>query len=309
MIKYLFYPYLIQLFLFLYYTTSVFESIQEKKALEEAASLGTTPEVDVLGSQASAAFFLYANQSSLGLNFSDPASYLNQSSHAMSFMVTAEKSWTDMNVTEMLDSLFENQKQIIKIVILTLCGYFFLLNFRQFVTQGPAKYFSGPWNYIDLLPLTTITFTMIVEYFYDFPTTERAINSISVFFIWLKSLYFLRMFRSSSKFISMIVSVVADMRIFLAVFLICLVTFSQSLLIMSNNQANEEDRFTHSFFESLLFTYRISLGDWDTSGLGTTDFIIIVTLFILASFFLCIVMLNLLIAIISDTYAAVESTA
>ncbi len=110
-----------------------------------------------------------------------------------------------------------------------------MLNTRQFLTQGPKKYFSGPWNYIDLLPLTTITFSMMVEYFYDFPTTERAINSISVFFIWIKFLYFLRMFRSSSKFISMIVSVVADMRIFLAVFLICLVTFSQSMLIISNN--------------------------------------------------------------------------
>lgn len=159
------------------------------------------------------------------------------------------------------------------------------------------------------MPLTTITFSMMVEYFYDFPSTERAINSISVFFIWLKSLYFLRMFRSSSKFISMIVAVVADMRIFLAVFLICLVTFSQSMLIISNNQESEEDKFIGNFFESMLFTYRLSLGDWDTSALGRTDYVIIITLFILGSFFLCIVMLNLLIAIISDTYAAVESTA
>ena len=156
--------------------------------------------------------------------------------------------------------------------------------------------------------MTLITISMLIEYFYDFPQTERAINSVSVFFIWLKSLYFLRMFRSSSKFISMIVAVIADMKIFLAVFIISLITFSQSMYIISNNQPADQ-KFINNIFESMLFTYRISLGDWDVTGFGSLDTQIIMTLFILSSFFLCVVMLNLLIAIISDTYAAVEETA
>ena len=79
------------------------------------------------------------------------------------------------------------------------------------------------------------------------------------------------------------------------------------MYIISNNNA-EEDRFINSFSESLLFTYRISLGDWDTGGLGQTDTAIIMTLFIFSTLFLCVVMLNLLIAVISDTYARVEGT-
>ena len=105
----------------------------------------------------------------------------------------------------------------------------------------------------------------------------------------------------------MIVAVIGDMRIFLAVFCVSLVTFSQSMFIISNNNA-PEDKFIDSFSESLLFTYRISLGDWDTSGLGATDQAIIMTLFIISTLFLCIIMLNLLIAVISDTYARVEGT-
>ena len=152
-----------------------------------------------------------------------------------------------------------------------------------------------------------ITTSMIIEYFITFPQTERAINAISVFFMWLKCLYFLRMNRTSSKFISMIVAVIGDMRIFLAVFLVSLVTFSQSMFIISNNNP-EEDRFIASFAESLLFTYRISLGDWETDALGSTDTAIIMFLFLFSTLFLCVVMLNLLIAIISDTYARVEGT-
>jgi hypothetical protein len=148
----------------------------------------------------------------------------------------------------------------------------------------------------------------VIEYVLHFPETERAINSISIFFLWIKSLYFLRMNRASSKFISMIVAVVGDMKIFLAVFVVSLVTFSQSMYIISNNNPDPEDRFITSFFDSMLFTYKISLGDWDTSGLGKTDVLIILTLFILSTLFLCVVMLNLLIAIISDTYARVEGS-
>jgi heme/copper-type cytochrome/quinol oxidase subunit 4 len=88
------------------------------------------------------------------------------------------------------------------------------------------KYFTSPWNLIDMIPLTLITTSLMLEYFVDFPQTERAINSISSFFLWLKFLYFLRMNRPSSKFISMIVAVIADMKVFLVVMLVALVSFS-----------------------------------------------------------------------------------
>lgn len=80
------------------------------------------------------------------------------------------------------------------------------------------------------------------------------------------------------------------------------------MYIISNNNPVAKDRFIASFLESLLFTYRIALGDWDISGLGQTDAFIIIFLFILSTLFLCIIMLNLLIAVISDTYARVEDT-
>lgn len=79
------------------------------------------------------------------------------------------------------------------------------------------------------------------------------------------------------------------------------------MYIISNNNALE-DRFIGSIWDSMLFTYNISLGSWDIGGLGKTDTLIIVTLFVLSTLFLCIIMLNLLIAVISDTYARVEGT-
>lgn len=159
-----------------------------------------------------------------------------------------------------------------------------------------------------MCPLSLITFSLLFEYITsDYPHIERAMNSISLFLLWIKFLYFLRMYRQSSKFISMIVAVIGDMKVFLAVFLVSLVTFSQSMYIISNNN-DLDHRFISNIWDSLLFTYNISLGSWDVGGLGEKNQWIIMTLFLLSTLFLCIIMLNLIIAVISDTYARVEGT-
>ena len=201
-----------------------------------------------------------------------------------------------------------NSKEILRIVLLSLAGYFLLISFRSFVVQGPARYLTNPWRYIDIIPLATIIFALLFEYFTsDYPQFERAVNGLSAFLMWLKFLYFLRMYRQSSKFISMIVAVISDMKIFLLVFLVSLITFSQSMYIISNNN-EPEHRFISSIWDSLLFTYNISLGSWDVTGFGEANKFIMITLFLMSTLFLCIIMLNLLIAVISDTYARVNES-
>jgi hypothetical protein len=79
------------------------------------------------------------------------------------------------------------------------------------------------------------------------------------------------------------------------------------MFILSNNN-DESDRFIPSMAGSILFTYEVALGSWDVSNLGKTDQFLIMTLFIISTLFLQVIMLNMLIAVISDTYARVEET-
>jgi hypothetical protein len=57
----------------------------------------------------------------------------------------------------------------------------------------------------------------------------------------------------------------------------------------------------------MIYTYRMILGDFDTSAFGEVAPGFVVLLFILCTIFNMIVMLNLLIAIISDSYARVNN--
>ena len=58
-----------------------------------------------------------------------------------------------------------------------------------------------------------------------------------------------------------------------------------------------------------MFTYRLILGDFDTKEFGEVSVLLVWILFTMCTLLIMIVMLNLLIAIISETFAKVTSNA
>jgi hypothetical protein len=117
----------------------------------------------------------------------------------------------------------------------------------------------------------------------------------------------------------MIIAIVGDLKDFLVVFFVTLTAFGNSMYIMSNNNPTVDPddypdsdpppgKFISSLWDSVFFAYRMSLGDFDTTDLGQTYYLLVITMFILSTLFLTIMMLNILIAVISDSYARVEST-
>jgi len=140
---------------------------------------------------------------------------------------------------------------------------------------------------------------------------ERAIQSVTTFFMWLKLLYFMRIFKNTGYLIRMIVVVITDMGSFLLVLLIGLVAFGDSFLSIAHGNADiGAVVFTTGFVDSIIYVYNIILGGFDTSEYeGSINYILVMILFLLCTIFNMIVMLNLLIAIISESFANVNSNA
>jgi hypothetical protein len=63
------------------------------------------------------------------------------------------------------------------------------------------------------------------------------------------------------------------------------------------------------FGDSIIYTYRIILGDFDVSNFGHVGTPLVMALFIMCTVFNTIVMLNLLIAIISESFTIVKDNA
>lgn len=140
--------------------------------------------------------------------------------------------------------------------------------------------------------------------------------------MWFKVLNFLRMHEETGYYIRMILQVTSDMTVFMFVLLFTILGFADAMYTISRaNKPNTEvvDVATHeidpalfnyfnSYLDSIINSYLTALGDFsygdfDSSSNGKISWVI----FLLASILNCVVMLNLLIAVVSETFATVLS--
>ena len=167
------------------------------------------------------------------------------------------------------------------------------------------QYFRGFWNLFDLLSLAINFAYIICDIISSNPDANRILASIAVLFMWLKLLYFLRLFAPTAALIRMIVEIIKDISIFLIVFLIGVVGFANALFILSYNlSADNFDYFAHgNFILAVIYSYRQGLADFDTSFFQSSPEISYwYLLFILHTVFINIILLNMLIAIMSDSF-------
>jgi len=129
--------------------------------------------------------------------------------------------------------------------------------------------------------------------------------------LWIKFFYYLRIYNPTSYLIRIVVSVLADMVTFLGVLLVVVLAFSDTFYTLSNYYANGDgdfeegtaEPFVGSYSEAFMLAYRFALGDFE--GFEPNSSYVAYILFLISTLFALIVMLNLLIAIISDSYARV----
>jgi hypothetical protein len=128
-------------------------------------------------------------------------------------------------------------------------------------------------------------------------------NAITSFFMWIKFMYYLRLFRSTSKFITMLIQVFIDIQVFMFVFIIALISCGQSMWVLSNNAEKANGKFVTGPFFAIMYMYRLSLGEISMDEMNALDSYLVIATFLIGTLFLTVVMLNILVAVISDTYA------
>lgn len=170
------------------------------------------------------------------------------------------------------------------------------------------------WNYIDLVPpillIVNISFSISEQLgLKSDKSLDVLLQTITTFLMWFKLLYFLRIFENTGYLIRMIFVVIYDMKIFFLVLLLTLTAFSDSISVISQASEDENLVFTRGFFTSIIYTYRIALGDFSFDDFNNAQYSsqLGVGLLLLCTLFNMIVMLNLLIAIISESFAKVNN--
>ena len=179
----------------------------------------------------------------------------------------------------------------------------FAIETIEFKNKGCRAYFSDFWNYFDIL-----RFVFAFVYFgvamagAGSPSSENGAQAVLLtllsFFQSVKAFHIFSLFKSTRVLLRIVIEIVNDMIPFML--FVLATTVAVSLLFTSATPYPALSNTTYSDF--LLHVYRLDFGDFDLDGYSSVD----LAIFILAVVIVPLVFLNMLIAIMGDTFDRVK---
>jgi len=174
-------------------------------------------------------------------------------------------------------------------------------------------YWASQWAYLDLA-YTVLNFLLTITILFHLEMMwARIISAILAIVVWSKAFYFLQLIDDIAPMVHIIFKVFSDIRYFVLTLVIAIFAFSNAFYLLGRNQIQfdeitEDEKPPYAtLFGSFKYIYMLALGEVggiDQYEIGTPHHTILLwVLFIMTSFVLILHMLNMLVAIMGNTFA------
>lgn len=171
-------------------------------------------------------------------------------------------------------------------------------------------YFTSIWNYFDMVHLTL---TMVILSFNSVGSEaiavedQRAMAAIIVFFLMLKAYDWFRLFQSTAFYIMLIQETILETGFFIILFMMALVMFGLPTLFLNFNREQDSSLICsitgNPIIDSVLCQYLQQFNGVETDVYANKpQASFCVLLFLFGTMFTNLIMLNMLIAIMADTF-------
>ena len=167
-----------------------------------------------------------------------------------------------------------------------------LYEFSQFLS-GKLEYFKDIWNYIDLAGIGLFNLLFFEHILSRNNSYENDICALVLFMSWIRGISYFRLSKSTRYYVNLIYEVIFDITPFLTILFYSTTAFG---LIFHSIM---EDASQYSYFQA---SWELNIGSFNTSGYPYFMYL----MFFLNSLLNPIIMLNLLISIMSDTFNIVN---
>lgn len=169
---------------------------------------------------------------------------------------------------------------------------------------GSINYCSTIWNYFDIVQYLLV-FTFLPLKFYDSSYQWVVLSLLGPIF-WIKFLHFARGFKTIGPFVRMLFKMIGDISHFLILFSIFLLGYSHGFYMLLGDTVDEYSTIQRT----IMSLFNLNLGDYDYEVFYDTSFKLTShILFISFTVISVIVLMNLLIAIMGDSYSAINEKA
>lgn len=138
-----------------------------------------------------------------------------------------------------------------------------------------------------------------------FSTLKLYLMALLLILCWIKTLEYLKLNKDLAATILIIGGMAKNVILFMGIMVVFLVAFSSCIYVVFGLR----ESFSHSIAFTFVDEYRAALGDFDFDGASEADAMFGNLYMIIFSFLVIILLLNLLIAIMSEAYDEVKSTA
>lgn len=192
----------------------------------------------------------------------------------------------------MVHTLLDRSHPAPIIIALTINTFFLAYETSQ-AYSGLLSYLTDVWNILDASRIIILYFHGILTLIQVNSETEDVLLMLLNLITWARLIGYFRIFDETRYLIHMITQIVNDLGPFLILFLLS--NIGATFTFYSND-------FDTDFGNEILSTYGISYGSWEFEQDNNLKY----TIFFCVSLMNTLILLNLLIALISDTYQRVR---
>lgn len=191
------------------------------------------------------------------------------------------------------------------ILLIGFCinAYLIFYELIQMFFEG-LEYWREAWNYVDLIRFSLYTALCIVVW-YDYTTIQNSgyFNDLKIVLVlvsWIRGLTYFSLINSTRYLTALILEVISDMSSFMILTFYSIIGLSL-MLFCSSDVKND------MFYSYFGFTFMTTIGEYESFGHSASGFQpISLIIFTITSIINTIVMMNLLISIIGDTFDRVQ---
>lgn len=161
--------------------------------------------------------------------------------------------------------------------------------------SGQAGYFKDIWNWIDIAR-SCLFFAYALMVWFGVILSDSDFLILIILASWIRGLTYFRIFNQLRYLINLIFEVFKDIPAFLIIFFYTIIAFSFIFYALGNPDAY--------YWPLLIRVYSTTIGNNGFDELGKLQWLF----YVMITLFNFIIMLNLLISILSDTYSRVKDT-
>ena len=217
-----------------------------------------------------------------------------------------------------------SMKFILEMVSLVVFGKtfvtFLILEMIQIKNRG-LSYFFDVWNLVDIFSLTLNMIYVFGEVMNAIShETLQIIASFAIFLMWFKLFYWMRLFKPFSAFIRMITEIMKDIQVFLVMLIISLGAFANIIFLLNLNRTDNggcastgdcaaiyDDLVGIAPIDSMIHAYLTGLGDFNKDNYSSENSKTMWFMFILATIIVQLIFMNLLIAIMGESFSRITA--